>query len=166
MTAFAKKIFGNLFRCLLTGAACLGIAASAGAVGIVCTTTAMHGNKWICKESPEVCTFTFYGKQGGATLTRKGKAEEPKIRVVVDKWEEKVIIAHEDRPKINDLFVEQYFYKIEIDTGNFLMANEFMTNSGRYLTKEDLAATEKLRFSYYKPSLYSETGKCKIKGLN
>ncbi len=162
MTASAKKIFGYLF----SGASLLCLTAPASAVGIICTTTAMHGNKWICKESPEVCTFTFYGKQGSATLTRKGKAEEPKIRVVVDKWEEKVIIAHEDRPKINDLFVEQYFYKIELDSGNFLFANEFMTNSGRYLTKEDLAATEKTRFSYYKPSLYSETGKCKIKGLN
>jgi hypothetical protein len=42
------------------------------------------------------------------------------------------------------------------------MANEYRTNSGRYLTQDDINATDKKRFSYYRPRLFSETGRCRF----
>ena len=95
-------------------------------------------------------------------MVRKGDGNRDQIMVVVDKWDDKKIIAHEDQIRLDELFIEQYFYKIELDTGNFVMANEYRTNSGRYLTQADINATDKKRFSYHRPRLFSENGRCRF----
>lgn len=127
-----------------------------------CVTKAMRGNKWICQDNVSLCTFTFIVNEREKTMVRRGDERNPRISVIVDKWDDKKIIAHEDQIRIDSRFIEQYFYKIELDTGNFVMANEYRTNSGRYLTQDDINATDKKRFSYYRPRLFSENGSCRF----
>ena len=134
----------------------------AHAATYVCNTTAMRGNKWICKETPSVCTFTFTVNRRNQTVERQPDDDGQRIKVQVDKWDDKVLIGHEDRPRLDSRFIEQYFYKIEFDGGAFLMANEYVTNSGRYLKQEEIDMSERKRFSYYKPKLFSETGRCRV----
>lgn len=128
-----------------------------------CTTTAMRGNKWICKEDPSVCSFVFSVDEKSKSIYRKIDERNPRVAVVVDKWEDNVLIAHEDQTRIDSRFIEQYFYKIEFDSGNFLMANEYVTNKGRYLTQEELNMADKKKYSYYRPRLFSEKGSCTFK---
>ena len=135
----------------------------ASAATYQCTTTAMRGNKWICKEDPSVCTFAFVVDEKSKDIYRKVDERNPRVPVVVDKWEDNVLIAHEDQTRIDSRFIEQYFYKIEFDSGNFLMANEYVTNSGRYLTQEELNMADKKKYSYYRPRLFSEKGRCTFK---
>jgi hypothetical protein len=139
------------------------VSAAAEAMTFNCATLAMGRNKWICTENTDLCQFIFYADATKKTMRRKGPDDGPDIKIVVDKWNDKIIIAHEDRTRIDSLFIEQYWYKIELETGTFLMANEYMTNSGRYLTQQDLDAVDKKRFSYYRPKLLSEPGSCKTK---
>ena len=57
--------------------------------------------------------------------------------------------------------------QIELETGNFLMANEYMTNSGRYLTQEELNMADPKKYArWFKPRLFTETGSCRFKGRN
>ncbi len=140
------------------------LAMPADAATYNCVTTAFRGNKWICKEDPTVCTFTFTVNEKSKAMTRRASDEEPRVPVTVDKWEEGKIIAHEDRNRVDSRFIEQYYYKIELETGNFLMANEYMTNSGRYLTQEELNAADPKKYArWFKPRLFSETGTCRFK---
>ncbi len=140
------------------------IAIPAQAATWTCVTTAMRGNKWICKDDPSVCTFLFTVNRKTQSITRRADERETRIPVVIDKWEENKVIAHEDRPRLDSRFIEQYYYKIELDTGNFLMANEYMTNSGRYLTQEELNAADPKKYArFFKPRLFSETGSCRFK---
>lgn len=138
------------------------LALPAEAATHLCKTTAMRGNKWICTEQPGICTFAFTVNEKSRTITRRADERNKKIPIVVDKWTDNVIIAHEDQTRVDSRFIEQYFYKIELDTGNFLMANEYRTNSGRYLTQEELNLSDKKRFSYYRPLLFSEKGRCRL----
>lgn len=151
--------FRPLALLLLAGA----LAVPAHAATWLCATTAMRGNKWICIEEPGVCSFVFTVDEQKQTMTRRADERNKKIPVVVDKWTDSVVIAHEDQTRVDSRFVEQYFYKIERDTGHFLMANEYRTNSGRYLTQEELNLSDKKRFSYYRPLLFSEKGRCRFK---
>ena len=139
------------------------VAAASHAATYTCVTTALRGNKWICQDNADLCTFVFIANEGEKSMVRRVNDNNPKVPVVVDKWEDKKIIAHEDQTRLDERFVEQYFYRIERDTGNFVMANEYRTNSGRYLTQDDINATDKKRFSYYRPRLFSETGRCKFR---
>jgi hypothetical protein len=136
---------------------------SAHAATYHCVTTALRGNKWICQDNVALCSFTFFVNEKEKTMVRKGDDRNPRLAVVVDKWDDKKMIAHEDQTRLDERFIEQYFYKIELDTGNFTMANEYRTNSGRYLTQADINATDKKRFSYYRPRLFSETGRCSFR---
>ncbi len=138
------------------------VAAHAHAATYTCVTTAMRGNKWICQDNPTLCTFVFLVNERKQTMVRQGDDRKSQLSVVVDKWEDKKIIAHEDQTRLDSRFIEQYFYRIERDTGIFVMANEYRTNSGRYLTQDDINATDKKRFSYYRPRLFSETGRCRF----
>ncbi len=135
----------------------------AQAASYLCVTKAMRGNKWICTEDPSVCSFVFRVDESGRKLTRNVYERNPLVAVVVDKWDDKFLIAHEDQPRIDSRYVEQFFYKIEFDSGNFLMANEYVTNSGRYLTEEELKMADRKRFSYYRPQLFSEKGRCRFR---
>lgn len=146
--------------CLLLAGA---LALPAHAATWLCVTTAMRGNKWICIEEPGVCSFVFTVDEQNQTMTRRADERNRKIPIVIDKWTDSVVIAHEDQIRVDSRFIEQYFYKIERDTGNFLMANEYRTNSGRYLTQEELNLSDKKRFSYYRPLLFSEKGRCRFK---
>ena len=128
-----------------------------------CTTNAMRGNRWICKEDPSVCSFVFMVDEKSKSIYRKIDERTPRVPVVIDKWEDDVLIAHEDQNRIDSRFIEQYFYKIEFDNGNFLMANEYVTNKGRYLTQEELNMADKKKYSYYRPRLFSEKGRCTFK---
>jgi len=128
-----------------------------------CITTAMRGNRWICKEDPSVCSFILTVDEKSKSIFRKIDERNPRVPVVVDKWEDNVLIAHEDQTRIDSRFIEQYFYKIEFDNGNFLMANEYVTNKGRYLTQEELNMADKKKYSYYRPRLFSEKGRCTFK---
>lgn len=138
------------------------VPASSQAATYTCVTKAMRGNKWICQDNPALCTFSFIVNDREKTLMRRGDERNPRISVIVDKWDDKKIVAHEDQIRLDSRFIEQYFYKIELDTGNFVMANEYRTNSGRYLTQDDINATDKKRFSYYRPRLFSENGHCRF----
>ncbi len=152
-----------LLRLLALAAACA-ITLPAGAATWTCVTKASRGNKWVCQDDPSVCTFAFTVDSKRKSMTRRASDDEPRIQVVIDKWEDNKVIAHEDRPRIDSRFVEQYFYKIELETGNFLMANEYMTNSGRYLTQDDLNAADPKKYArWFKPRLYAETGHCRFK---
>ncbi len=135
---------------------------SSGAATYTCVTKAMRGNKWICQDNAALCTFSFIVNEREKTMIRQGDERNPRISVIVDKWDDKKIVAHEDQIRLDSRFIEQYFYKIELDTGNFVMANEYRTNSGRYLTQDDINATDKKRFSYYRPRLFSENGHCRF----
>jgi hypothetical protein len=138
------------------------VAAPSHAATYTCVTTALRGNKWICQDNVALCTFVFLVDEKDKSMVRRIDENNPKVSVVVDKWEEKKIIAHEDQTRLDKGLIEQYYYRIELDTGKFVMANEYQTNSGRYLTQEDINATDKKRFSYYRPRLFSETGSCKF----
>lgn len=139
----------------------------AQAATYTCVTTAFRGNKWICKDDVNVCSFIFTVNEKTRVMTRHASDEEPNVPVVIDKWEDNKIIAHEDRNRIDSRFIEQYYYKIELETGSFLMANEYMTNSGRYLTQEELNAADPKKYArWFKPRLFSESGTCRFKGRN
>ena len=138
------------------------VAAASHAATYTCVTTAMRGNRWICQDKVELCTFVFIVNEGEKSMARRVDDSNSRLPLAVDKWEDKKIIAHEDQTRLDERFIEQYYYRIERDTGNFLMANEYRTNSGRYLTQDDINATDKKRFSYYRPRLFSETGRCKF----
>lgn len=149
---------------LLALAAASALALPAAAATWTCQTKANRGNKWICQNDTALCTFAFTVNEKRKSMTRRANDDEPRVPVVIDKWEDNKVIAHEDRPRIDSRFVEQYFYKIELDTGNFVMANEYMTNSGRYLTQEELDAADPKKYArWFKPRLYSETGNCRFK---
>ncbi len=135
----------------------------AQAATYLCVTNAMRGNRWICRDDPDVCSFAFVVDEKNKTMVRKIDEDTPRVPVVIDKWEDNRIIAHEDQNRLDARFIEQYFYKIELDTGNFLMANEYVTTSGRYLTQEELNMADKKRYSYYRPKLFSEKGRCRFK---
>lgn len=139
------------------------LALDAQAAVYQCSTTKMRGNDFVCREYPNLCNFTFIVDEGKKKITRRDTDKDALIPVVVDKWEEKLIVAHEDQTRIDSRFLEQFFYKIEPDTGNFLMANEYVTNKGRYLTQEDINLADKKSFGYYTPRLFSERGRCKFK---
>jgi len=139
------------------------VAAASHAATYTCVTTALRGNKWICQDNPDLCTFVFIVIEGEKSMVRRVNDNNPRVPVVVDKWEDKKIIAHEDQTRTDSRFVEQYFYKIELDSGNFLLANEYVTNKGRYLTQEDINLADPKTFGYYKPKLFSERGRCKLK---
>lgn len=138
------------------------VTAASHAATYTCVTTAMRGNRWICQDKAELCTFVFIINEREKSMVRYVDDGNSRLPVVVDKWEDKKIIAHEDQTRLDERFIEQYYYRIERDTGNFVMANEYRTNSGRYLTQDDINATDKKRFSYYRPRLFSETGRCKF----
>ncbi len=138
------------------------VTAASHAATYTCVTTAMRGNRWICQDKAELCTFVFIINEREKSMVRHVDDGNSRLPVVVDKWEDKKIIAHEDQTRLDERFIEQYYYRIERDTGNFVMANEYRTNSGRYLTQDDINATDKKRFSYYRPRLFSETGRCKF----
>ena len=138
------------------------VAAPSHAATYTCVTKVLRGNKWICQDNAALCTFVFLVDEKDKSMVRRIDENNPKVPVVVDKWEEKKIIAHEDQTRLDKGLIEQYYYRIELDTGKFVMANEYLTNSGRYLTQEDINATDKKRFSYHRPRLFSETGSCKF----
>lgn len=138
------------------------VAVPSYAATYTCVTTALRGNKWICQDNAALCTFVFNVSEKNKAMVRWVDENNPKISVVVDKWEETKIIAHEDQTRLDQGMIEQYYYRIELDTGKFVIANEYKTNSGRYLTQADINATDKKRFSYYRPRLFSETGRCKF----
>ncbi len=148
---------------ILTALLLLAVLAPAQAATWLCMTNAMRGNKWICKDDPSVCSFVFIADEKNKTLFRNIDERNPRVPIVVDKWEDNRLIAHEDQTRVDARFIEQYFFKIELDSGNFLMANEYMTNHGRYLTQEELDKSDKKRFSYYRPKLFSEKGRCRFK---
>ena len=152
----------NLCNGIIVLLASMLVAAHAHAATYTCVITALRGNKWICQDNVALCTFVFIVSEKDKKILRRVDDNNPKITVVVDKWEDNKIIAHEDQTRLDALFIEQYFYRIERDTGNFVMANEYRTNSGRYLTQDDINATDKKRFSYHRPRLFSETGRCKF----
>ena len=152
----------NLRNGIITMLASILVAGYAHAATYTCVTTAMRGNKWICQDNPALCTFVFMVNERNKTMVRQGDDSKRQISVDIDKWDDKKIIAHEDQTRLDSRFIEQYFYKIELDTGNFVMANEYRTNSGRYLTQADINATDKKRFSYYRPRLFSENGRCRF----
>jgi hypothetical protein len=138
------------------------VAAPSHAATYTCVTTALRGNKWICQDNVAICSFVFLVDEKDKSMVRRVNDDNPKVPVVVDKWETEKIIAHEDQTRLDKGLIEQYYYRIELDTGKFVMANEYQTNSGRYLTQEDINATDRKRFSYYRPRLFSETGSCKF----
>ena len=130
----------------------------------LCVTSAMRGNKWICNDDLTVCSFVLVADEKNKTMFRNVDERNPRVPVVIDKWEDGKIIAHEDRNRVDSRFIEQYYYKIELETGNFTMANEYMTNSGRYLTQEELNAGDQKKYArWFKPRLFSETGSCRFK---
>ena len=159
-----KSLPSTLARLLLALPLSLGtlLALEAQAAVYQCSTPKMRGNDFVCREYPNLCNFTFIVDEGRKKMSRRDPAKDTPIPVVVDKWEEKVIIAHEDQTRIDSRFIEQFFYKIELDNGNFLMANEYVTNKGRYLTQEDINMADKKSFGYYTPKLFSERGRCKF----
>ena len=128
-----------------------------------CTTPKMRGNDFVCREYPNLCNFIFIVDEANKKISRRDEEKDKLVPVVVDKWEENIIIAHEDQPRIDSRFLEQFYYKIEPASSNFLMANEYVTNKGRYLTQEDINLADPKSFGYYKPKLFSEKGRCKYK---
>jgi hypothetical protein len=152
----------NLCNSIIALLASTLVTAASHAATYTCVTTAMRGNRWICQDKAELCTFVFIINEREKSMVRHVDDGNSRLPVVVDKWEDKKIIAHEDQTRLDERFIEQYYYRIERDTGNFVMANEYRTNSGRYLTQDDINATDKKRFSYYRPRLFSETGRCKF----
>lgn len=155
----AKPTLTRLITAILLGT----LMSSAQAATYLCVTNAMRGNKWICTDDPAVCSFVFVVDEKNKTIFRNVDERNPRVPIVIDKWEDKLIIAHEDQTRVDARFIEQYFYKIDLDSGAFLMANEYMTNHGRYLTQEELDMSDKKRFSYYRPKLFSEKGRCRFR---
>ncbi len=141
----------------------LAAVSDAQAVVYQCSIPKLRGNEFVCREYPNLCNFTFLIDERAKKISRRDTDKEKLVPVVADKWEEKFIIAHEDQTRTDSRFLEQYFYKIELDSGNFLMANEYVTNKGRYLTQEDINLADPKTFGYYKPKLFSERGRCKPK---
>lgn len=160
MPASHKKISQALALLMVTALT----AGPAQAARYACATKAMIGNSWICEQDPDYCSFVFIADEKARTLVRKQPYSKKTIPIVVDKWEGKLIIAHEDRPKMDSRYIEQFFYKIEFDSGKFLLANEYRTNNGRYLTQEDMNAARKLHFNFERPRLFSEPGSCTFTG--
>jgi hypothetical protein len=152
-----------VLRSLLAITLVMTVLAPAQAAVYRCTITQMRGNDFVCREYPNLCNFVFIVDESTKKISRKDAEQKNLVTVVTDKWDEKMIIAHEDQNRIDNRFIEQYFYKIELGTGNFLMANEYMTNTGRYLSQEDINLADKRSFSYYKPKLFSEKGRCNLK---
>ena len=152
--AMIRQFFSFFFITLLT--------AQAQAATYACATDAMRGNRWICKDDPSLCAFVFTVDENAKTMSRKPEEDEPRIQVIVNKWEEKQIIAHEDRQRLDSRFVEQYYYRINLETGEFKLANEYVTSSGRFLTQEDINAADPKRYSYYRPKLFAEMGRCRF----
>jgi hypothetical protein len=128
-----------------------------------CTVPKLRGNDFVCREYPNLCNFNFLIDERAQKISRRDADKDKPIPVIVDKWEENKIIAHEDQTRTDSRFLEQYFYKIELDSGNFLLANEYVTSKGRYLTQEDINLADPKTFGYYKPRLFSERGRCKLK---
>jgi hypothetical protein len=152
-----------VMRSLLACTVAMTLLAPAQAAVYRCTITKMRGNDFVCREYPNLCNFVFIVDESTKKISRKDEEQKNLVTVVTDKWDDKLIIAHEDQSRIDNRFIEQYFYKIELGTGNFLMANEYMTNTGRYLSQEDINLADKRSFSYYKPKLFSEKGRCNLK---
>ncbi len=128
-----------------------------------CKIKELRGNRWICTKYPELCSFVFYIDHKLKKIYRSHEKEM--LKVLIDKWNDKKLIAHENFPKIDDRFTEQYFYKINFLNNDFLMANEYITSSGRYLSQDDIDLAfkkNKRSFSYYKPKLFSEKGICEL----
>lgn len=159
MTAKLSRFVRPLLALLLASTA-LG---EAQAAIYQCTITKLRGNDFVCREYPNLCNFTFVIDERAQKISRRDADKDKSAPVVVDKWEENKIIAHEDQTRTDSRFLEQYFYKIELDSGNFLLANEYVTNKGRYLTQEDINLADPKTFGYYKPKLFSERGRCKLK---
>jgi hypothetical protein len=99
------------------------VAAPSHAATYTCVTTALRGNKWICQDNVALCTFVFLVNEKDKSMVRRVDENNPRVPVVVDKWEEKKIIAHEDQTRLDKGLIEQYYYRIELDTGKFVMAN-------------------------------------------
>ena len=152
--------FVRLLLALLLASTALG---EAQAAVYQCTIPKLRGNDFVCREYPNLCNFIFIVDDRAQKISRRAADKDKPVPVVVDKWEEQKIIAHEDQTRTDSRFVEQYFYKIELDSGNFLLANEYVTNKGRYLTQEDINLADPKTFGYYKPKLFSERGRCKLK---
>lgn len=152
-----------VMQSMLACAAAITLMAPAHAAVYRCSITKIRGNDFICREYPNLCNFVFIVDESVKKISRKDEEQKNLVKIVVDKWNEKLIITHEDQSRVDNRFIEQYFYKIEIGTGNFLMANDYMTNTGRYLTQEDIEMADKRSFSYYKPKLFSEKGRCNLK---
>jgi len=144
----------------------LALLPSAEATVYRCTIKRLRGNEFICREYPNLCNFVFIVDESSKKISRKDEEEKNLVKVVTDRWDEKLVIAHEAQNRIDNRFIEQYYYKIELGSGNFLMANEYMTNTGRYLTQEDIDMADKRSFSYNKPKLFSEKGSCNLKAKN
>jgi hypothetical protein len=159
MTKTKRFMTRSILVCMLG----LSLLSSAEAAIYHCTIKRMRGNDFVCREFPNLCNFIFIVDETSKKIFRKDEDEKKLVKVATDKWDQKLIIAHEDQNRIDNRFVEQYYYKIELPSGNFLMANEYMTNTGRYLTQEDIDMADKKSFSYNKPKLFSEKGSCNLK---
>lgn len=155
-----------MIRSILACVLGLALLSSAEATVYRCTIKRLRGNEFICREYPNLCNFVFIVDESSKKISRKDEEEKNLVKVVTDRWDEKLVIAHEDQNRIDNRFIEQYYYKIELGSGNFLMANEYMTNTGRYLTQEDIDMADKRSFSYNKPKLFSEKGSCNLKAKN
>jgi len=159
MTAKLPQFVRLLLALLLASTAL----AEAQAAVYQCSIPKLRGNDFVCREYPNLCNFTFTIDERAQKVSRRDADKDKLVPVLVDKWEEQKIIAHEDQTRTDSRFVQQYFYKIELDSGNFLLANEYVTNKGRYLTQEDINLADPKTFGYYKPRLFSERGRCKLK---
>ena len=155
-----------MIRSILACVLGLALLPSAEATVYRCTIKRLRGNEFICREYPNLCNFVFIVDESSKKISRKDEEEKNLVKVVTDRWDEKLVISHEDQNRIDNRFIEQYYYKIELGSGNFLMANEYMTNTGRYLTQEDIDMADKRSFSYNKPKLFSEKGSCNLKAKN
>jgi hypothetical protein len=152
-----------MIRSVLASVLGLALLSSAEATVYRCTIKRIRGNDFVCREYPNLCNFVFIVDESTKKISRKDEENKNLVKVVTDKWDEKLIIAHEDQNRVDNRYIEQYFYKIELGSGNFLMANEYMTGTGRYLSQEDIDMADKRSFSYYKPKLFSEKGNCNLK---
>jgi hypothetical protein len=162
MTTTKNFMIRSVLACVLG----LALLSPAEATVYRCTIKRLRGNEFICREYPNLCNFVFVVDESSKKISRKDEEEKNLVKVVTDRWDEKLVIAHEDQNRIDNRFIEQYYYKIELGSGNFLMANEYMTNTGRYLTQEDIDIADKRSFSYNKPKLFSEKGSCNLKAKN
>ena len=152
-----------MIRSVLASVLGLALLSSAEATVYRCAIKRIRGNDFVCREYPNLCNFVFIADESSKKISRKDAENKNLVKVVTDKWDEKLIIAHEDQNRVDNRYIEQYFYKIELGSGNFLMANEYMTSTGRYLSQEDIDMADKRSFSYYKPKLFSEKGSCNLK---